>query len=141
MEVILDTGPLVAYLIEADEHHKWAVDAFASVPPRFWTCEPVLTEAIYLVRSNRAAVRFIGRMLDNDWLRLPFAFNSERKRVLDLMDQYSLLPMSLADACLVRMAEVIEDAAVMTLDRHFRIYRKNHRQLIKTIMPPGDQRR
>lgn len=45
------------------------------------------------------------------------------------------IPMSLADGCLVRMAEAESKAVVLTLDEDFKIYRKNNRQVIPTIMP------
>ena len=46
--------------------------------------------------------------------------------------------MSLADACLVRMAEILEESSILTLDDHFRVYRKNKRQVIPLLIPPGD---
>lgn len=64
--VILDTGPLVAYLSQGDDYHDWAVERFDSLAPLFWTCEAVLTEVAYLVRSDPKAMRLIGRFLDND---------------------------------------------------------------------------
>jgi predicted nucleic acid-binding protein len=137
--VILDTGPLAAYLIENDEHHDWAVKTFDQLPPLFWTCEAVLTEAAFLAGSNSKAMRLIGKMLEKEWLRLPFQFAREHKRVLELMEQYHSVPMSFADSCLVRMAELLEDCPVLTVDGDFLLYRKHRRQGIQTIMPPNRQ--
>jgi uncharacterized protein len=134
--VILDTGPLAAYLIENDDYHAWAVRTFDRLPPLFWTCEAVLTEAAFLAGSNRKAMRLIGKMLDEEWLRLPFQFAREHRRVLELMDQYHSVPMSFADSCLVRMAEFLEDCPILTIDRDFHVYRKHRRQVIRTMMPP-----
>jgi len=134
--VILDTGPLVAYLIENDDYHDWAVQIFADLPPVFWSCEAVLTEAAYLAGPEPKVIRLIGKMLDQEWLRLPFQFAGEHKRVLELMEHYHSVPMSFADACLVRMTELLEECPVLTIDRDFHIYRKHRRQMIQTIMPP-----
>lgn len=49
--------------------------------------------------------------------------------------QYHELPMSLADACMVRMVEIHSTGVVLTLDRHFKIYRRNNRQPIAAVMP------
>ena len=55
--------------------------------------------------------------------------------IAKLIVRYKNIPMSLADACLVRMAEQYPDSIVMTLDSDFKVYRKNGRQVIPTIMP------
>lgn len=59
----------------------------------------------------------------------------EREALWKLMRKYEDLPMSLADACLVRLAELNPGASVFTLDAHFRVYRKHGRQQIPVIMP------
>jgi hypothetical protein len=51
------------------------------------------------------------------------------------MRKYRDLPATLADACLVRMSEVHVDSVVFTLDRYFRVYRRNGRQAIPLISP------
>ena len=135
--VILDTGPLVAYLAASDSHHNWAVQAFSSVPPVFWTCEAVLAESAHLLRTEPRAMRFIDRMLENEWLRIAFQFAPERKRIFELIERYHNVPMSLTDACLVRMAELMDNCRVMTIDSDFRFYRKHRRMRIQTIMPPN----
>ena len=51
------------------------------------------------------------------------------------MQQYQSVPMSVADACLVRMSELDRNSSVLTLDPDFLIYRRNRSQNIPTIMP------
>ncbi len=51
------------------------------------------------------------------------------------MQRYQNVPMSLADAYLVRMSEMYEDSTVLTLDSDFKIYRKNRNESIPVIMP------
>ena len=64
-----------------------------------------------------------------------FALQSELGRVLDLMEKYAGVPMSLADACLVRMTETHDDAILLTTDADFRVYRRHGRQVIRTALP------
>ena len=51
------------------------------------------------------------------------------------MQRYESVPMSLADACLVRMSEIYTDTSILTLDSDFRIYRQYKNQVIPVIMP------
>ena len=75
------------------------------------------------------------QMLDSGLLVIRFQLFSEHKQIRRLMSKYSNVPVSLADACLVRMSEQIEDPLVFTLDRDFGIYRRNGRQMIPLITP------
>jgi predicted nucleic acid-binding protein len=54
---------------------------------------------------------------------------------LRLMEKYADVPMSLADACLVRMSEAASDAVILTTDRDFRIYRRHGRQVVPCLTP------
>lgn len=133
--VIVDAGPLVAFLDEREAHHAWAVEQFQSLTPPLLTCEPVLTETFHLVsRLRHGGPRFFD-LLATGVLSVDFELMAEQEALARLVDKYSDLPMSLADACLVRMAEANANSSVFTLDHHFRIYRKHGRRLIPTIMP------
>ena len=133
---ILDTGPLVAFLHSNEHHHRWVAEQFKQLPPKFLTCEPVLTEACFLLGFADSAMKQIGRFLELGIIQVPFQFASDRRPVMQLMHTYRNVPMSLADACLVRMSELYPDAPVFTLDEDFLVYRRNKRQQIQTILPP-----
>ena len=68
-------------------------------------------------------------------LRSDFDLHAEYRAVRDLMRRYRELPMSFADACLVRMAEIHSDGVVWTLDRDFHVYRRHRRQTIPLVTP------
>jgi predicted nucleic acid-binding protein len=133
--VLVDTGPLVAFLVETDSHHTWAVKRFHELPAPFLTCEPVLTETFYLVSRLHSGSRRFFELLDSGLLNVEFAVLTERDALRKLIHKYADLPMSLADACVVRMTEQTDGAVVFTTDNDFRAYRKNGRQLIPLIMP------
>jgi len=61
--------------------------------------------------------------------------SDEIESVEKLMQRYDSVPISLADACLVRMAEIYTETSVLTLDSDFRIYRQHRNQEISVIMP------
>ena len=133
--VLVDTGPLVAFLREAEAAHAWAVAKFQELPAPFLTCEAVLAETFFLVSRQADGPRRFFDLLGSDLLEIDFPILREREVLWKLVQKYKDLPMSLADACLVRLAELHPAASVFTLDTHFRIYRKNGRQQIPTIMP------
>lgn len=137
--VLLDTGPLVASLYKRDQHHLWAKRTLATLPSLFLTCEAVLTEACFLTYKLLGHSDPLIEMVENDLLRLDFDLKREISAVHSLMKRYADVPMSLADACLVRMSELYSDSVVLTTDSDFSIYRKHKRQAIPTIMPPSDR--
>jgi predicted nucleic acid-binding protein len=135
--VIVDSGPLVAFLDGREAHHAWVVEQFRLLPPPLLTCESVLAETFHLVSRLRDGSRRFFQLLGTGVLSVEFDLMAEQVALAKLIRKYSDLPMSLADACLVRMSEINAASCVFTLDNHFRIYRKHGRQLIPAIMPPG----
>ena len=133
--VLLDTGPLVAYFNRREKHHEWAVTAWQEISPPLLTCEAVISEACFLLQSRGGASQAVLDLVSRGGMSVAFAVADHAGPISRLMAKYSNIPMSLADACLVRMAELHPDSAVLTLDSDFNIYRKNGRQVIPTIMP------
>jgi predicted nucleic acid-binding protein len=68
-------------------------------------------------------------------IQIPFSYTDHADRVHELMRAYSDLPMSFADACLVRMSEVRDDSRVFTVDSDFRVYQRHGTQAIPVLMP------
>ena len=133
--VLIDTGPLVAFLVATDSHHAWAVDHFRELSGPFLTCEPVLTETFYLVARLHNGPRRFFELLNSGLVNVEFDLLSERETLRKLIQKYADLPMSLADACLVRMVEQNPGAVIFTTDADFRTYRKNGRQTSPLVAP------
>lgn len=133
--VLVDTGPLVAFMVAEDRHHQWAAERFRELRAPLVTCEPVLTETFHLLARLRGGARRFFDLLATGLLSVEFDVLAERQALDRLTAKYADLPMSLADACLVRMVECRSHAAVFTVDGHFRIYRQHGRRAIPTIMP------
>jgi uncharacterized protein len=133
--VLLDTGPLVAWLCRGDRWHRWAVEMFATLSPPLVTCEPVLTEACFLyAREGGDPGRLLAAVAAGH-IRVGLAVEQEARALSALLDKYSDAPMSLADACLVRLSELQRDSRVLTLDRQFIRYRRLGRSLIPLLCP------
>lgn len=133
--VIVDTGPLVALLARSDHAHTWMVQQMHEIEPPLITCEAVLAEATYLTRALPGARAALIEMLGEGFLRIGIAVADQHSALLAMIQRYVNVPMSLADACLVRLAELYPQSPVLTLDRDFTVYRKNGRQVIRLIYP------
>ena|SRR5579862_1160434 len=135
--VLLDAGPLVAYLRHEEEHHRWAVEQFRQFS-RLITCEAVLAEACArLAYYNEEPARVIELIRDaGPNMIVEFASKPHADRIARLMRKYEDQPMDFADACLVVMAEQPRNCVVLTLDdADFRIYRRHGREVIPVISP------
>ena len=74
-------------------------------------------------------------LLRADLICIEFNLGEEVQAIDELMQRYQSVPMSLADACLVRMAELNPASEILTLDSDFLIYRKFRNRPISLIMP------
>src|SRR5262245_34458136 len=130
--VLVDAGFLVALLSRRDSHHLWAAEQAPRHSPPWRTCEAVLSEAFHLLGSHGTA---LSALLRRRALGVAFDLSSHLSPVLTLMQKYADIPMSLADACLVRMTETLADPILLTTDTDFRIYRRHSRQVVPCVMP------
>lgn len=133
--IIIDTGPLVAFLNKSDKYHKWSITQFSQRTPPFFTCESVISEACFLLRHVNNGPMNVFKLLERELIQISFNLESQQSVIATLMGKYKDIPMSLADANLVRMSEQIANSVVCTLDSEFRIYRKQIRKVIPLIIP------
>ncbi|HUD49610.1 MAG TPA: PIN domain-containing protein [Candidatus Baltobacteraceae bacterium] len=133
--VFLDSGPLVGFLSQTDQHHGWASEVWNSLYDPLWTCEAVLSEAIFLMYSGGVAIGPLLELFERGLVRIDFDVSSQRADLWRLLRKYAGQPMSLADACLVRMAELSEGCQVFTTDRDFLVYRRKGRSVIPLLAP------
>jgi uncharacterized protein len=134
-QVIVDTGPLVALLNRQDRAHGWVMAQLADIKPPMITCEAVLAEATYLTSPIKGAREALIEMVSENFLQIGLQVQEQHAALLGMVKRYVNVPMSLADACLVRLAELHPKSQVLTLDSDFHIYRKNSRQVIPQICP------
>jgi predicted nucleic acid-binding protein len=131
--VLVDAGFLVALLSRRDSHHAWAVIQAPRHAPPWRTCEAVLSEAFHLLGARGSPG--LGALLRRRALVVAFDLDNDVESVLRLLDKYANNPMSLADACLVRMTEMLPEPVILTTDSDFRIYRRHSRQIVPYILP------
>ncbi|MGA1411385.1 MAG: type II toxin-antitoxin system VapC family toxin [Prochlorotrichaceae cyanobacterium] len=133
--IIIDTGVLIAFLMPKDKFHTWAVSQLSQITVPVITCEPVITESCFLAQRIHNGQETILKLIQQGHITLPFILSQDLEAIETLMQRYASVPMSLADACLVRMSEMYDNSQVLTLDSDFTIYRKQRNQPIPVIMP------
>lgn len=131
--VLVDAGFLVALLSRRDTHHRWAVTQAHDHPPPWCSCEAALSEAFHLLGAS--GVPGLGELLRRRALIAAFDLDDNVGPILKLLQKYADVPISLADACLVRMTETFSDPIILTTDSDFRIYRRHGRQVVPCAMP------
>lgn len=132
---IADTGPLVAYFDRAERNHPWSVERMRELEPPLLVCEPVLVEAMHLLSGLPKAQDALLGLLEIGVLRIALHVDEHLAALRTLHRKYRDRPMSLADACVVRMAELFDEHHVLTLDSDFSVYRKHGRQPLALIRP------
>jgi predicted nucleic acid-binding protein len=121
--VLVDAGFLVALLSRRYGNHRWAASQTPLLPPPWKTCEAVVSEAFHLLGARGRPA--LSALLRRHAVAPGFDLSDELEPVLKLMHKYADAPMSLADACLVRMTEALADPVLLTTDTDFRIYRRH----------------
>lgn len=132
---IVDTGPLVAFLDRKDHYHEWAREQLGEIEPPLDSCEAVFSEAAFLLQGIPGGAQALLELIAKGLVTVSFSLQTEARPVQQLLMRYANVPMSLADACLVRLTEVHGESVLLTLDSDFQIYRRRGRSPIPLIRP------
>jgi uncharacterized protein len=130
---LVDAGFLIALLSRRDRNHRWAAAQAPRLPPPWTTCGAVLSETFHLLGGHGTSS--LSLLLRRGALICGYHFADDMDAVLKLLEKYADMPMSFADACLVRMTETLNDPVLLTTDADFRIYRRHGRQIIPCVLP------
>jgi uncharacterized protein len=132
---IADTGPLVAFLDRSERHHLWVAGKIGELDAPLLVCEPVLAEAMHLLARLPVGQDALMNLFENGALSIGMHVEDHVPELRRLLRKYRDQPMSLADACIVRMAELHDSHSVLTLDSDFLVYRKKGRLPLALIHP------
>jgi hypothetical protein len=136
--VLVDTGPLVAILSSVDEHHAACVKALHQLPGPLFSCWPVITEAVWLLRSHPPAFQQLLRSCFSEkaggFLELLPLAGAEASAIAEVMKEYQDIRPQLADAALLYLADREGIDTVFTLDRRdFGVYRSAHKRAFRIV--------
>jgi uncharacterized protein len=122
--VLVDAGPLVALLDRSDDRHEEIVEALKKIHDPLVSVWPALVEAMYLLSFSWRAQKALWELIETGVIQLLHLDEADIAPMKSLMEKYRDLPMDMADAALVRIAEREGIRRVLTLDqRDFSVYR------------------
>jgi predicted nucleic acid-binding protein len=133
MKGIADTGFIVAFGNRDDSHHPWAIEVARKITEPLLTCEAVLAEAAFHLRT----AAYVLSLVDDGMLQVEFDVAENTVRLRELAERYQDQQPDLADLCIIRMSELHPKHIVITTDqKDFRVYRRNKREAIPILCPP-----
>ncbi|QOC23893.1 PIN domain-containing protein [Wenzhouxiangella sp. AB-CW3] len=133
--ILLDTGPLVAFLHAGDTYHEWAREQFSQLEAPLLTCEAVIAESCHLLRRIPNAPHRVLELIQRGSIEIALSLQQENAAITSLLRRYDDRPASLADICLVRLSEIHDPSIVLTLDSDFYVYRRLGRKTIPVLHP------
>jgi len=125
---LLDTGVIVALLDRDERYHSTCVDVLSDIGGTLATCEAVVAEACHLLRRMPGGPEAVVRNVANGVFRIPVRLADRAAAIEKLLRKYRDVPIDLADACLVELANAVDSGRILTLDRDFEIYRWRSRR-------------
>jgi predicted nucleic acid-binding protein len=133
--VLLDTGVIVALLDRSERYHERCAEVVTELAAPLVTCEAVIAEACYLLRSLPGAARAVLQNVSASIFAVPFSLRDTASEVDKLTHKYRNVPMDLADACLVQLAAELGTGRILTLDADFAVYRWRGRRPFELLIP------
>jgi len=123
-------------MLDADEaNHDWVMSQVQRLRAPLVTCEAVLTEAAFLMSRAGVDSSIVPQLVTRGFVTIAKLFDDDAAQIVRLMARYRNVPMSLTDACLVKLVERTPNATLFTLDSDFSIYRQKGRRLIPLLSP------
>lgn len=134
MKGIADTGFIVAFGNRDDDHHDWAIEVARKLTEPLLTCEAVLAEAAFHLKS----CAYVFALIADEMLHVEFDMSENLAKLIELASRYRDRQPDLADLCIIRMSELHPKHVVITTDqKDFRVYRRNKREAIPILCPPA----
>jgi predicted nucleic acid-binding protein len=133
--VLLDTGVIVALLDRSERYHQPCTAALKNLASPLVTCEAVIAESCYLLRDLPGAPEAVLANVERSLFQIPFQLSRSAAPVRRLLRKYRDLPIDLADACLIALAEELGTGEILSLDRDFQVYRWARSRPFRLLVP------
>lgn len=121
--VLVDTGVIVALLDRSEKFHDACAKTVRETVSPLLTCEAVLAESCYLLRDLPGAPEAVIENVSAGIFQIPIQLTRESSSIRSILRKYRDRKIDLADACLIRLAELSGTGEILTLDKDFTIYR------------------
>ncbi len=131
--IAVDTGPIVALFDKNDNKHHTCVETFKAIQEPLITTWPVITESFHLLGFSRTVQDDLWEFMERGTVLIYDLDKTLMKTCRELMRKYHDLPMDLADASLVAMADAENIRTIFTLDKDFKVYKTKQNKHFKLL--------
>lgn len=133
---LLDTGPLVAYLVASEKEHPQVAARLDTFTGQLVTTNAVITEAMHFVSRARKGPALLAEFVAQSGLQVvDFSQADDLAEAARRMEKYADLPMDYADATLVLLGERLKVFEILTLDRRgFSVFKTSHGKRFKLLL-------
>lgn len=132
---LLDTGVIVALLDRSERYHARCVQALENLGQPLATCEAVIAESCYLLRTIPGAAETVLANVEQGIFQIPMQLNQAAAPIRAILRKYRDVPADLADACLIHLADELETGEILTLDSDFAHYRWRRNRMFQMLIP------
>lgn len=133
---LIDAGPLIALFDKDDKYHSLVVDFLKNYPGELFTTWPVITETTHMLDFNvQVQIDFL-KWIQRGAVHLVDLEMEHFTRLIELCEQYSNVPMDLADASLILVAEMMNIHDILTIDSDYWVYRTRSKRYLHTLLQP-----
>jgi predicted nucleic acid-binding protein len=133
--ILIDTGAIFALFDQDERAHERCVRALQTIHRPLVTCEAVITESCYLLRSRRDAVDAVLANVETGLFGIPLQISLSASQIREIIHKYRDTPADFADACLIHMADHLDTGDILTLDSHFAHYRWRRNRRFHNLVP------
>lgn len=134
-KILIDSGPLVAFLASSEKYHRWVLEQLSELNGTLITTESVLSEVVFLLKSNPLVLKALQQMIDQHLLMIAPSLSQAPQDCFNMLVKYADLPASVADVSLTTLHETTSNSVIFTLDSDFLIYKTNSGEPLKLIAP------
>jgi hypothetical protein len=131
--IAVDTGPIVALFDKNDDKHHICVEAFKVIREPLITTWPVITEAFHLLGFSHTVQDNLWEFIERGTVLIYALDKTFVQTCRELMRKYHDLPMDLADASLVAVADAENIRTIFTLDKDFKVYKTKQNKHFKLL--------
>ena len=133
--VLLDTGVIVALLDRSERFHHACAEAITGFHVPLVTCEAVIAESCYLLRTLKGAPETVMENVAAGVFQIPLQLSQSAHEIRRILQKYRDRRIDLADACLIHLANGFGTGKILTLDRDFEVYRWGRNSSFELLIP------
>lgn len=131
--ILIDAGPLIALFDGSDAYHAKIIDYLSKTRARLVTSWPVITETCHMLDfSVHAQIDFL-KWCERGGIQIESTSATDLRRIIELTERYSNVPMDLADATLILVAERLNIKEIITIDSDYYIYRTMKKEMLTNV--------